>query len=111
MAIVPSWDGTKCVVKWDVALGSNEANYASSCLQTKEAGLATGVYYVKHPGHAAIRRVYCDNDWNGGGWELIFKVCLAQISLSLFPPPYPFHPSTHPPLSRTHAYYLQYMCV
>jgi len=58
------------------ALGQSAKSPARSCRQLNERPylVGSGAYYIKHPGSATPHRVYCDQGYNGGGWEVLFKV-------------------------------------
>jgi len=64
------WQNNECLP----APGSTDNNPATSCREVKESGQPTGPYFVKHSGSGVARKVYCDNSYDGGGWELIHKI-------------------------------------
>jgi len=64
------WQNNECLP----APGSTDNNPATSCREVKDSGQKTGPYFVKHSGSGVARKVYCDNSYDGGGWELIHKV-------------------------------------
>lgn len=53
------------------ALGSRD-NPARTCGELREAGLASGAYWVRDPrGQSPPFQVYCEQDLNGGGWAMV----------------------------------------
>jgi hypothetical protein len=67
------------------ALGTM-ANPAASCVELRNAGKATGVFWLENPAPGASAfQGFCDQDRNGGGWALVYRsVRMADGSTTQF---------------------------
>jgi len=71
---------------------------ASSCKSIKSQ--PSGPKWIRHA-DGGVRRVYCDNDWNGGGWELLMKIDGSSTQFQYDSSHWKSGASTHNPTDLT----------
>lgn len=74
--IVEIYNGTSWAslsAKRNIALGSSSTNPAKNALHILASypQAPTGLYWIQPTGYATAQQIYCDMDWQGGGWMMV----------------------------------------